>query len=343
MLGLFKTAPGEGNVEVRETPEPVPSRGQVLVEVKAAGICGTDIHIYHWDTKLPLQPPVIIGHEFCGVVAGIGEGVTGWKAGERVTAEPTFSVCGKCLHCRTGFYNLCLERRILGFWYNGAFAPYTVVPEERLHRLPENIDFHEGALTEPLACCVHGILELTGITPGELVVVSGPGTIGLFALQLAKASGGKVVVIGTAADGERLRAAGELGADHVINLNDEDPLERVLGLTGGLGADVVLECAGAPPAVEMGLNLVRKRGKYTQMGLFGRPITLDFERIAYKEIKLTGSFAQRWTAWRKALSLLAAGAVKVKPLISDVLPLRDWKKGFEKFEGKKSFKVLLVP
>lgn len=343
MKGLFKTAEGFGNLEIRETPDPRPSHGEVVIEVKAAGICGSDLHIYHWDTKLPLNPPVIIGHELSGIVVEIGEGVTGWEIGERVTVEPSAYVCGRCLYCRTGFYNLCPERRVMGFWFNGAFARYVVAPAVRLHRLPENVDFHEGALAEPLACSVHGVAELTDISVGDLVVVSGPGTIGLFSAQIARAHGGRVVVIGTGVDEERLKKADDLGATHTINLEKHDPVTFVRDLTDGLGADVVLECSGSQSAVEMGLELVRKQGKYTQIGLFGRSIQVDFEKIAYKEIKVTGSLAQRWTAWKKALQLMSQEIVRTKPIISDVYPLSEWEKAFAQFAEKKGLKILLEP
>jgi L-iditol 2-dehydrogenase len=212
-----------------------------------------------------------------------------------------------------------------------------------LHRLPENVDFSEGALTEPLACCVHGVVELTGIDPGEVVVISGPGTLGLFAMQLAKASGARVMVIGTSVDTGRLRTARELGADYTVNLDEEDPFPLVHGLTERLGADLLVECSGVPAAASAGIKLVRKGGRYTQMGLFGTPISIDFEKIAYKELRVTGSFAQRWTAWKKALSLVSQGKVKIAPLISDVIPLSRWEEAFEKFEAKEGLKILLDP
>ncbi len=343
MKGLFKTAPGEGNMELREVPAPKPGSGQVVIKIKAAGICGSDIHIYHWDIGFPMRPPMIVGHEFSGTIAEIGEGVTGWKIGDRVTSMTTAFSCGHCRYCRAGFQNLCQERKTMGYWVDGAFADYVRVAAHRLHRLPENIDFFEGALTEPLACCIHGILELTGISAGNLVVVSGPGAIGLLSMQLAKAEGGRVIVIGTSSDKERLKRARELGADLTLILDKDDVIQQVRDLTEGYGADVVLECSGASPAVDMGLDLVRKQGKYTQIGLFGRLVQTDFEKIVYKEIKVTGSLSQRWTSWKRALLLMAEGKIKVKPLISHVFPLSDWKQGFEMLESKKSLKVILEP
>ena len=343
MKGLFKTAAGDGNMELRETEIPKPGPGQVLLEVKSAGICGSDLHIYHWEIAYKMNPPMIIGHEFSGVVVECGGGVEGWEKGARVTAEPSAIICGQCHYCRTGAYNLCSERLVTGYWVNGGFAEYVVVGAHRLHRLPASISFDEGALTEPFACCVHGVYELTGIEVGDVVAVSGPGAMGLLCAQLAKAEGAVVVVIGTGADRARLAEAKALGMDHCINLNETDPLKAVQDLTEGYGADVVLECSGAGPAAAMGLELARKQGKYTQVGLFGKPITVDFERIAYKELKVTGTLGQRWTAWKRAIRLMAQGKVNLKAVISDKFPLTEWKAAFDKFEAREGLKILFDP
>ena len=341
MVALRKTAPGAGHLELQEVPRPVPADGEVLIQVAATGICGSDLKILNWNTQVTMAPPVTIGHEFSGTV--VEAAADGWKPGDRVTAEPTYRVCGRCLHCQSGFYNLCAERKVLGFAADGAFAEFVRVPAARVHTLPANVGFHAGALTEPLACCVHGLYELTGVGVEELAVVTGPGAIGLLCVQLLKAAGARVVVVGTAADRGRLELARRLGAEHVVDSSAQDPAAAVAALSGGLGADLVVECSGAGAAAELGLELARKRGKYTQLGMFGRPITLDFERIAYKEIRVVGSFAQRWSAWKLALRLLAEDKVKLEPLVSDVLPLHDWQKGFEKFKSRQGLKVLLTP
>ena len=330
-------------MEIRDTEIHEPGPGQVLVEVKSAGICGSDLHIYHWNIAYKMKPPMILGDEFSGVIVKTGDGVEGWESGERVTAEPSAIICGKCRYCRTGAYNMCAERKVMGYWVDGVFAEYVVVGAERLHRLPENISFDEGALTEPFACCVHGVHECTGIEAGDLVAVSGPGAIGLLCAQLAKAEGAQVMLIGTGADRERLEAARSLGIDYCLNLEEADPVKFARSIGGGDGADVVLECSGAAAAAAMALEIVRPQGKYTQIGLFGKPITLDFERISYKEIIVTGSLGQRWTAWTRALMIMAQGKVNLKALISDKFPLSRWKEGFEKFEARGGMKILLDP
>jgi len=238
---------------------------------------------------------------------------------------------------------MCAQRRVLGYWLNGGFAEYVVVGAHRLHRLPDTVSFDEGALTEPLACCVHGVHELTGIEVGDLVVVLGPGAIGLICAQLAKAEGAQVMIVGTDADKERLAAAKALGIDYCVNLREQDPAALARELSDGDGADVVLECSGSEAAAELGLDIARRLGKYSQIGLFGKPITLDFERIAYKELRVTGSLSQRWTAWKRSLRIMEQGKVNLNAIISDKFPLTQWKAAFEKFEARKGLKILLDP
>lgn len=343
MKAVVKYAHGKGNVELRDVPEPSPGPDEVMIEVKAAGICGSDIHIFDEDIKLPTRPPVIIGHEFSGVVAEVGSSVTKWKPGDRVTSETSAHVCGECLPCRTGNYNVCAEKRLIGYWFNGAFAKYCVVPSRLVHKLPDNVSFLAGALCEPLACCVNGVIEKTRILPGDVVVIAGPGPIGLLSLQIAKSQGATVVLCGLSQDEKRLKLGEELGADLIINVEEEDPFQRVLKMTNGAGADVFLECSGSPNAVRMGFRLVRRMGQYTQLGLTGRSFSLDFDLVAYKEIIVRGMLGQRWTSWNRGLKMLSKGLVKTEPLISDVLPLSQWEIGFQKFRRKEGIKIILKP
>lgn len=343
MKAVVKYALGPGNVELREVDEPAPQPDEVKIEVKAAGICGSDLHIYRGDIKLPLKPPVVMGHEFSGVVAEVGSSVSEFKPGDRVTSETSAYVCGSCLPCRTGNYNVCAEKRLIGYWFNGAFAKYCVVPSRLVHRLPSNVSFLSGALCEPLACCVNGVLEKTLISPGDVVVVAGPGTIGLLSTQLVKAGGGFVILCGTSVDGKRLEIGRKLGADVTVNIQEQDPWEVVSELTDNAGCDVFLECSGSPSAVQMGFQLVRRGGRYTQIGLAGHPFELDFDTVAYKELIVRGSLGQRWTAWRIGLKLLERGLVRTEELVSHVLPLSRWKEGFTKTERKEGLKIILKP
>jgi L-iditol 2-dehydrogenase len=341
MKAVMKVAPGIGNVEVRDIDEPRPPGGHVQIEVAIAGVCGTDIHIYRDEFRS--RPPVVMGHEVAGVVNQLGEGVSGIKLGDRVTTETYFSTCGTCRYCRGGRPNLCPHRLSIGSAVNGGFTRYLVVPQNNVHRLPENIDFLAGALTEPLACVVHGVLELTQLLPGDLVAIAGPGSIGLLTLQTVKAAGAKVVVLGTGADEGRLLMARKLGADHAINVEQEDAASLIMDLTGGNGADIVYECSGAGAAAQQLLTLVRRQGQYAQVGLFGKPITWDLEQVCYKELRVTGSNASTPSAWPRALELMAEGKVRTEPLVTGIFPLGEWERAFELFDRRNGLKIVLKP
>ncbi len=341
MKGLMKTRLGAGNVEIQEIPEPKPGPGEVLIEVKAAGICGTDIHI--WKDEYKSVPPMVMGHEGSGVIAALGEGVEGLSVGDRVTSETFARFCGNCFFCKQGRPNLCPGRKSIGTHLNGFFTKYLIIRATAVHRLPENVSFRAGALSEPLACCTHGILERTPVTAGDWVLVSGPGTIGLLSLQLAKADGGKAIVLGTDKDEERLALAKELGADEAINVDKQDPTALIQERTDGLGVDLAIECAGAAASFNQCLKLVRKGGRISQGGLFGKPITSDVELVAMKELEVFGFFSHVPSAWDRALRLMAEGKVLTEPLVSHRLPLTEWQKGFSLMERGEGLKILLFP
>ena len=341
MPAVMKIARGEGQVALREATVPRPGPGQVLLAVRAAGICGTDLHIFH--DEYPTQPPVVLGHELAGEVAAVGEGVSRVAPGDRVTTETYFHLCGACRFCRGGQPNLCPERRSIGSAVNGGFAPYVLVPERNVHRLPDGLSFQEAALTEPLACVVHGALELPKVTAGDVAVITGPGAIGLLALQAVRAAGAAVVMLGTAADRRRLELARALGATRAIDITEEDADPIVRELTGGWGADIVIECSGAGPAALGLLEHARRGGQYAQIGLFGKPVAWDLDQVCMKELRVTGSNASVPSAWRTALRLLAAGSVRTAPLISDVYPLAGWEDAFQRFERREGVKLLLDP
>src|SRR5215210_5352125 len=341
MQAVMKTARGEGNVALREQYQPRPGPGQVLLAVRAAGICGTDLHIYH--DEYPTQPPVVLGHELAGEVVAIGDGVTRISVGDRVTTETYFHLGGRRSFKKGRQPNLCPERRSIGSGIDGGFAPYVVVPERNIHRLPDTLSFQEAALSEPLACVVHGALELPKVTPGDVAVVAGPGAIGLLTLQVVRAAGAAVIVLGTAADHRRLALAEELGAARAVDVDHEDPVPIVRDLTGGWSADIVFECSGAGPAALSLLSHARRGGQYAQIGLFGKPVAWDLDQVCMKELRVTGSNASVPSAWRTALRLLTDGRVQTAPLISDVYPLASWEDAFQRFERRDGMKLLLDP
>jgi L-iditol 2-dehydrogenase len=342
MKALVKYAAGPGNMEIKEVSEPRAGAGQVKIEIKNAGICGSDLHIYHSDIAIPVNPPVVVGHEFSGVICEVGEGVENLAPGDRVVSMTAYEFCGVCDYCHTSFFNLCPQRRTLGYWFNGVFAPYTVVPADRVLKIPDSVSDLSAAMTEPLACVCHAVYDLCTIVPGDVVLVTGPGAIGIMAMQVAKAHGATVIISGTAIDASRLELAKSLGADVAVNIEKEDLEEKVMAATRGYGADVVLECSGVAPAIDTALNLIKKQGYFVQIGLPSDKILFDISKVAFKEIKFTGSLGSRRSSWEQALMLQESGKVKLEPLGDTVMRLSDWKEAFKRFEDKSGCKIILT-
>lgn len=343
MKAVVKFAEGKANIELRDVPEPTVGDDEVKIKVEAAGICGSDLHIYKWDIGIPTKVPFIIGHEFSGIIAETGKNAKRFKRGERVTAENSRYVCGHCRYCMTGDYNLCKERRATGYAFDGAFCSYCVVPEARVHPLPENVDFISAALTDPSACAYHAVQEITGVDAGDICLITGPGSMGLFSLQYVKANGGIAIITGLERDRKRLELAKELGADVIVDVSKENLREIIMDLSHGDGVDIILECSGAEEAARGCLELLRRKGKYTQIGIFGKPIKFDLDRILYGEIRLMGSFSQKYSAWNAAIKLFAQRKILAKPLVTDILTLEKWEEGFKRSLEGKAIKVILKP
>jgi L-iditol 2-dehydrogenase len=341
MKGLLKIDKGPENVGVREVPEPQAAAGQLKIKVHAAGICGTDVHIVN--DEYPSSYPVIMGHEYSGTVAAVGAGVTGFQPGDRVVSLTAVVTCGNCRYCHEGLLMLCEKRLSIGSGVHGAMAEYVVVPAHLAFTIPAGVSLDEAALCEPLACVVRSVTERSTVTAGDYVLVSGPGTMGLLAMQLVIASGGKVVMAGTSVDKERLKLATELGAFATIVVDKEDAKAKTAELTNGSGFDVAFECAGAAASADSCLRLLKKTGLYVQVGLFGKKIEFDMDLALMKEVRITNSYASERTSWVRALRLLEAKQVNVKPLTSAKLPLEDWRKGFAMTVNKEGYKILLQP
>jgi L-iditol 2-dehydrogenase len=330
VIGLTKLAPGAGSVGLSERPEPRPERGHVVLEVIGAGICGTDLHIA--DGEYATVTPVTMGHEVTGSVADVGEGVDETWLGARVASETYFSTCGRCAHCLAGRVNLCPERRSIGTHVDGAFAPRLHVPVTNLHRLPDWLAGPTATLCEPLACVCHSLLEPEpAVRPRDDVLVIGPGPVGLLAAQVARAAGGDVHVRGTPRDEARLAAARGLGLG---TSTTEDPL---------VDADVVVECSGHEVGMADGLAAARRGARYVQIGLAGKPVSLPFDLVCFHELTVTSGFASTPTSWRKAIELVTERRVELEPLLTEVVPLADWKRAFAATRAAEGIKFVLDP
>lgn len=342
MLALVKTAPGPGQVELVDVPEPEPAPHQVKLEVAACGICGTDLHVRN-DTFRNF-PPVILGHEFVGRVVAEGAAVRGQTdpAARYAVLGATAVVDPACPFVRAGDFILSPTRRGMGHGIHGAFARFAVARPDQLFRLDDALPTEEGALVEPLAAAVHAVAERSGVRAGDVALVSGPGPIGLLCALVLGHLGVRTLVAGTSADAARLALARELGVADTLDVEHTDLAARVRTVAGPHGVDVAFEVAGAAASAAACLHALRPHGTYVQVGHFGRDITVPFDRIGFKELQVTGSVGYTEATWTRTLRLLAQG-LRPSRIVTHRLPLARWQEGFAAFEQKSAAKVLLIP
>ncbi len=341
MKAVMKLEPGYDKMALENIPEPNAFDDKVKIKVAYTGICGSDIHTFKGDYSNP-KTPVVLGHEFSGIVVEVGPDVKNVRVGDRVTSETTYTTCGTCEYCLEGDYNLCPDRKGLGTQENGSFAEYVISREESVHVLPEEVSLLAASLTEPLACCVHAALEKTSVKETDRVLIFGPGPIGLLQLQVVKAQGAFVIMAGITKDSQRLELAKSLGADVIVDTLKEDLKEIVLANTNGYGVDKIFECSGAVPAVNSGLPLMKKKGTFVQVGLFGNKLNaIDQESIIQREISYVGSRSQKPSSWVIALDLLKNNKVDTDKMITKMVSLDEWRTGFEAVMAGNEIKVIV--
>ncbi len=333
-------APG---IELREVPVPSPGPGEVLVRVQAASVCGTDLHIYNWDpwAQGRIHPPLIPGHEFAGVVAGVGRGVTTVKDGDKVSAEMHVA-CGKCLQCRTGQAHICQHVRILGVDADGAFASYAIIPETNIWKLSPSIPHDYASLLDPLGNAVHTVLA--GEIAAKTVIVTGCGAIGLFSIAVAKACGA-AKVFAIEVNAHRRGVAAAMGADMALDPATDNMEEQILALTGGTGVDVLLEMSGHPAAMRQGFALLRTGGRASLLGIPSRPVEMDFARdIIFKGATVQGINGRKmFETWFQMEALLATGKLDLEPAITHRLKLAEFAQAMQLLQSGEAIKVILKP
>jgi L-iditol 2-dehydrogenase len=344
MLAVVKYGHEDGMVELRDVPVPEIGDNDVLMEVKATGVCGSDIEMWHSHHTFQVNTPVIQGHEFCGVIAETGRNVKKWQKGDRAISETSAYVCGTCYFCKSGDYNMCPHRLGYGYGVDGAFTRFVKVRQEILHPIPEGLSFEEAAITEPVCVAYNALIARSRIRPGDTVAVIGPGPIGLNCIQIARIAGaGKIIASGTAEDRARLELAATLGADITVDSSREDPVAVVQEATGGLGADLVVNAAGSATTLQQSLQMARRLGQITKIGWGPKPASISLDPLISKAITLQGTYGHNWKTWRSVLKLLERGTVTTKPLISTLLPITDWEKGYRQVEDRSAVKVILKP
>lgn len=334
MPGVTKLAPGEGNVGLSERQVREPRPGEVALDVHATGICGTDLHI--WLGEYPSVPPVTMGHEVCGVVVQIGDGVDPRWLRRRVVVETFASTCGRCEHCRDGRLSICAERRSIGTHVDGGMARRLVLRAANLHDVPDGLSDHAASLSEPVACVCNSLMDPSAVQAGDRVLVIGPGAIGLIAAQVARACGGRVTVRGADRDVARLELARKLGFETSMAGVDEPTVE-------GEQADVVVECSGSQHGAADGLRALRPAGRFVLMGLAGRDVTLPFDLVCFRELSIRSGFASNPRSWHTGMRLIAGDVLDLEPLVTDVLPLSEWERGFTSSRAGTGVKYVLDP
>lgn len=304
---------GKHDLRVEETDMPKVGPEDVLIQVKACGVCGTDVHIYEGDKgAADVTPPTILGHEFSGVVAEAGAEVTNYKVGDRVCIDPN-CYCGKCDFCRNGIAHFCTDMIGYGTTVNGGFAEYCSVNQRQVYKLGDNTSFEQGAMTEPVACCLHGV-DMCNIKPGSSVVVIGGGMIGLLMLQLAKLAGAARIALLEPVESKR-QVAKELGADICIDPIKED-IKKALKAAGMEWVNTVIECVGRTSTIEQAIDIVGNKGTVMMFGLTKPDDTVAVKpfQIFQKEIELKASFINPYTQAR-ALELIDAGKLDVSSMV----------------------------
>ncbi len=331
-------APEKGSVEVREIPTPEIGASDVLLEVANVGVCGSDLHQWTNDHSWPVNYPVVLGHEFGGVIAEVGGEVAGWKKGDRVVSETAAVIDPDSPMTRRGLYNLDPSRKGFGYGVNGAMTRFVRVPSRILHRVPDHLPFERACLTEPCCVAYSAVVKNARIEPGDRVVVLGPGTIGILCAAMARLCGAEVAVVGLPADAERLEVAKQYGCEAIIGDATEWARER-----DGLGCDGVIDAAGASATLKIALDLVRPAGWISKVGWGPQPLDFSLDPLVQKNVTLQGSFSHNWPIWERVIALLASGALDVQPIIGGVWPIQQWHEAFEKMHAGEVVKSVLAP
>ncbi|MGC1616570.1 MAG: L-threonine 3-dehydrogenase [Candidatus Acidiferrum sp.] len=342
MKALRKMRAGRG-LSMESAPVPAIGATDVLVRVKTASICGTDLHIYGWDrwSQGRIKPPLTLGHEFCGVVERVGEEVTAVKPGDFVSAEMHVN-CGHCHQCRLGEAHICQNLRIIGIDQDGAFAEFVKIPASNIWKLDPAIPEHYGAILDPRGNAVHTVLA--GPIAGQTVLVTGCGPIGLMSIAVAKACGSSMV-FATETNEKRRAMAEKMGADVVLNPAAEDAVARILLETNGTGVDALLEMSGNPTAIQQGFKALRAGGRASLLGIPTENVPLDLVKdVIFKGATVQGIYGRRmYGTWVQMTALLKAGRLNLEPLFGERAPLEKFENAFTLLQGGLAGKILLYP
>jgi L-iditol 2-dehydrogenase len=330
-------------VELRDVAVPDIGEDEVLLRVGAVSVCGSDVHQAYNTQSWPVNVPVVLGHEFAGTIAKAGRNVKPFREGDRVACETAAEVCGECMLCRTGRYNLCPRRKGFGYGIDGAMASYVRVPGRCLHRMPDTLPFELACLTEPHAVAYHAMCVNSIIRPGDFVVVLGPGPIGLLCARMAALAGADpLLVAGRSADAARLQTAIRLGATHVVD-TDRDDLDEIVRELRPLGADLVCDATGASRPLDAALRVARPDGQITKVGWSPDQVPVDINPLVQKNVRLQGSFSHNYPVWERVLHLLDRRKTMAEAIVGLTKPLDGWRDAFDAMHDGRVIKSVLIP
>ncbi len=334
----------ERAVELREVPIPKPTRDHVLVKVSAVGICGTDVHQYLNEHSWPVNVPVIMGHEFSGIVQDVGRGVKNFAPGDRIVSETAAVICGECRFCRIGRYNLCRHRKGFGSGVDGGMTQYVNVPERCLHLVPKNLPMLQAALCEPCCIAYHAAAHSARIRPAKSVAVLGCGSIGLICTQIAKLRGGNPILLtGLKNDKIRLDMGITFGATRTIVVDEENLRGIVASIGDGTGIDVVIDTSGSNKSLKDAIDIVRPAGQILRVGWGPGAYNFSLDPLVHKAVSLQGVFSHNWDMWERVLTMLSTGDLDVTPMTLMKLPIDRWQEGFEAMHESRLIKAVLEP
>jgi L-iditol 2-dehydrogenase len=338
MTSVVNFAPEKHSVELRDLPTPEIGEEDVLLEVAAVGVCGSDLHQWTSDHSWPVNYPVVLGHEFAGHVRQVGSRVVGWKVGDRGVSETAAVIDPNNPMSKQGLYNLDPTRKGFGYGVNGAMTKYVRVPARCLHVVPPELSLETAALTEPCCVAYNAVVLNSRIKPGDRVVVMGPGPIGLLCAAMARLSGAQVAVVGLARDQVRLDLAKRWGCESVVG----DPTEWAMS-RDGLGCEGVVDAAGVSATLETALKIVRPAGWITKVGWGKQPLGFSLDPLVQKNVALFGSFSHNWPIWERVIALLASKQLDTSPIVGGIWPLAQWHDAFEKMHSGQIAKAVLKP
>ncbi len=337
-LAVVNYAPEKHSVELREIPRAAIRDDEVLLEVQAVGVCGSDLHMWTGQQSWPMKYPVVLGHEFCGVIREVGRAVAGWQEGDRVVSETAAMIDPSSPLSRQGLYNLDPNRRGYGATIDGAMRRYVPVPARILHRMPDGLSFEQAALTEPCCVAYSAVVSNVRIRPGDRIIVLGPGPIGVLCGAIARLSGASVAVVGLENDRARLEVARQYGCETIVG--DATEWARTVD---GLGAEGVVDATGASASLMTALQLVRPAGWISKVGWGPQPLGFSLDMLVQKNVTLQGSFSHNWPIWERVIRLIATGALDVRPITGGIWPLAEWHEAFETMHSGKIVKAVLKP